>query len=439
VYVVSGQSWLLKIGGILLFATAIINPVLLSGISQSQSGTIEIAYEEHLIPMFSGRFDRGNRRYNGGSFRDNPTAIAALASLSNLTPPVAPVCDSDSCHVEARTAAIVAECKSYVQDNPDRIGTSFSNRITRSFCSRLNSALCVSLDRGSPAAYANFTSGDLSDSDPELAPGDWSIIFGAWVSGVESSSGPYEISMVDCGLTIGNLTVRQRGSNPPSIVQGSYQKANWSVSTDTQNPSLFQLNRIYREFGRTNSPFSFDARSVGTGGNSLYLFPVGFMLLGDDATDPADVVARRIEASFDMATLSAFAKLPNATDLTTTIESRTPIYVYNPKVLAVLLVPLIATILAAWGRWRIGDDSVVVGYDPIEIARRGPVSGLPSEMISGEPETRKQLDCYRVWGYSENVIRPNGREVTRQRLTTDANGSYYQPLASTLAQDGTQK
>jgi hypothetical protein len=50
------------------------------------------------------------------------------------------------------------------------------------------------------------------------------------------------------------------------------------------------------------------------------------------------------------------------------------------------LIPVIATVMSAWGRLRVGSDEVVRGYDPVAIAQLGPVEGLPQ---GGEVQTEK--------------------------------------------------
>lgn len=62
------------------------------------------------------------------------------------------------------------------------------------------------------------------------------------------------------------------------------------------------------------------------------------------------VVARQIEANFDMATLQAFAKDLNASSLVLTYFKTTAVYVYSPMFLLALRAPFLAVILETWGR-----------------------------------------------------------------------------------------
>lgn len=87
-------------------------------------------------------------------------------------------------------------------------------------------------------------------------------------------------------------------------------------------------------------------------------------------TNDTKRVARAIEANIDMATLFAFARAPHAASLEITKLHEVNIWTYDTRVLAILAPPLLATILVLSICWRIQSDSVVIGYDPLEIARR---------------------------------------------------------------------
>ena len=134
------------------------------------------------------------------------------------------------------------------------------------------------------------------------------------------------------------------------------------------------------------TPYYFTLRYVGTGFNDIYTSPVASGLLGDDASNSAEHVARQIERNFDWATLAAFSKGVNASDVTTTRTTVTRVYVYDRRVLSILLIPVIATVMSAWGRLRVGSDEVVRGYDPVAIAQLGPVEGLS---LGGEVQVEK--------------------------------------------------
>ena len=110
--------------------------------------------------------------------------------------------------------------------------------------------------------------------------------------------------------------------------------------------------------------------------DNLWQEMIGPALLDYDFKAAAKTVARRIEAAFDAMTLFAFARAPEASDDTVTItEAGRFIYVYNPKMLLMLLLPLIATFIGCWGRLWVG-GSEVPGCDIVRIAKMGPVAGL---------------------------------------------------------------
>lgn len=114
---------------------------------------------------------------------------------------------------------------------------------------------------------------------------------------------------------------------------------------------------------------------TGTGWNDIHQEAVAQGLLGEKAAKSADYVARQIERNFDWATLAAFAKRPEASETTRTIRKVERVYAYDQRMLGVLAVPLVATVLAAWGRLRVGSDEEVPGYDPVAIARRAVAGG----------------------------------------------------------------
>ncbi|KAH6967549.1 hypothetical protein EDB82DRAFT_436702 [Fusarium venenatum] len=159
-YVFDGNSWLLKVAGILLIAIAIVSPVLVSGISLKDSLTTSQTSKNHDTDIWSGWIDAANKAYNGGNFQDVPGIIGALATLSNLSAPASPVCSDPKCRVEAIATSIRANCdSSYTQykHSPRDI-----DRYT-TICSSRNPEICTSLN--GVYTYANFSSGFAPASD----------------------------------------------------------------------------------------------------------------------------------------------------------------------------------------------------------------------------------------------------------------------------------
>jgi hypothetical protein len=98
-----------------------------------------------------------------------------------------------------------------------------------------------------------------------------------------------------------------------------------------------------------------------------------------------------MEANFDMATLFAFARSPHAAsvDITTTLERN--IWTYDTSVLAILALPLLATVLVLCIGWKVQSDEVVIGYDPLEIARRADEVLMPSHGAMTQRSEGKNL------------------------------------------------
>ena len=417
IYPFRGASWVLKIAGLLLLGTFAMNPVLLSGISQRTDLFTNVVQQPNTVDTFAARIDEGNGAHRGGVAKDNPTTVAALAAMAGLSAPVSNVCNDPLCRIEAKTSAIHAQCKSSSSANPDRIGLSTgpsSESISREkYCSEAQPDLCVTLVSSLPYTYANFSSGyppgcDMF-SETECPPGSWSTLFGVWVN-APALIEEHAIHTVECALAFGNTTVVQDGTNVPTLRREDFEPASFPATDVTATDAtggMWSMNRIYTEYGSYNSPYSFDGQSSGTWRNTLYGYPVGYMLLGENVNNTGEDVARQIEANFDYATLSAFSRQTNASDMTITTGTETEVYRYDSRVLAILLIPLFATLLVVWGRIKVGDEDTVVTYSPIEIARRGPVRGLPMNVVL-DPEEKKKVENWQIWGTKQDVFKPDG-------------------------------
>lgn len=429
-YVLNGSYWLLKIGGILLLASSIINAVLLAGISQTQEGTTSIRRQPREGWLFLGWLDESNSAYNGGNFRDVPGTVAALASLSKQLPPAAPLCNDTQqiCSVEAVAGSIKATCKGKTFENPQDIGSYSSSGVeSQSFCSEVTPKICVDLTSGSPYTYANFSGGLAPDCENAQSPcpaGSFASLFGVYASN-HSQAGHHYLNSVECVITFGAVKITQEGQNPPKLVPDTYIRSSNHTyikgsDFDHVQSDIVSLRRIYTQddSARKISPFSFEAGAVGTGANTIFNYPVATLLLGTDSRSPAATVAKQIEKCFEMATLMAFGRSPNSSALTFRIRDEKPIYVYDPKVLLILLIPILATILGLIGRCHLAiDGDLVPGYDPVEIARRGPVAGLSPSNPDEDPAQKEVIDRFEIWGHQwyENY---NGASVRRTGLVS---------------------
>ncbi|KAK0750260.1 hypothetical protein B0T18DRAFT_389712 [Schizothecium vesticola] len=407
-YLFRGQSAPLRISGILLIATTTaVGPVLLAGISQGDLVDATSTFQAHAVDVWTPWITRSNYRSRQGSANDIPVFAAALASNDNLTLPVAPVClngtsSTSNCSITTRSAALFAMCTPRTLPNTDKMastvcstGSSTSGPQYRNYCSTIVPSMCVNLTCGAPAVFANFRTGpDLScalssegstPSQCNTIPGTWATILGVWVGGMDLGIGDTKtINLVDCAIQYGNATLSQTGSSPPTLDRSSFMVSTHLLS-EYSSPISGVRTFAWRE-NAARTPYYFTLRYVGTGFNDIYASPVASGLLGDDASNSAEHVARQIERNFDWATLAAFSKGVNASDVTTTRTTVTRVYVYDRRVLSILLIPVIATVMSAWGRLRVGSDEVVRGYDPVAIAQLGPVEGMP---LGGEVQIEK--------------------------------------------------
>lgn len=418
------RSWLLRIAGPLLVATASVGPVLLSGVSTSSLKTTSTESVSRTEDPWRSRLDSGNERYRGGNSFDNPTFIAALAAMRNLSAPVAPLCDDtdarSTCSVSGQAVAIQAKCIGRTQDNPDLEGTIDIEVRNSTYCIGQDTAteICLDLQAGSPATYSMFASGlpacdsqNITECPAAGIDGQWAKIFGVWVNGVDITGGSkHPLNFVNCDVTYGNITVKQNGTSPPTLDRDSYVQANstdgYQFGYTTFN--IIQLNRIYTELG--NSPYDWKLAAVTTGSNTIYSTPVAMALLGLDANNDAETVARQIEANFDMATLHSFARGSNSSDLVFTRTKLHPIYVYKSEVLFILLVPFLATVFGTWMRWQVADQSINIGYDPVGVARLGPVAGL-THGTPGTKGQRKYEESFKVWRWTRTTVDQQQRAV----------------------------
>ncbi|CAH0058215.1 unnamed protein product [Clonostachys solani] len=373
-YPLDGTSILLKLAGPLLLACAIVNSVLVSGISVSTHSSSVDTTSQATVDMWSGFLDAANFQYNGGLFSDIPNEVAALAYLNNLSVPSSSLCQSSDCSLGAQVGAIQAECITVSAPHGPMSSTDEENE---TYTSEYNPDIAVILTRGSPYTYANFTSWFTKSCgenvNVNLCLGEFAVIFGAFVNLMPSATGGPIVNTIDCLLTYGSLNITQTGTGTPAIMAGSYTEA---TSAGPNDSSIASIKRIYTDsFDR--SPYYFTAKS-GTEDttDTLYNSAVATLLISPKGNSSDKEVGDRIEAIFNTATLMAFTRVPGAANVTTTTTTSGPIYVFHPLVLLILLIPLFSTVLGGYRRLRVEGNSLCPGYDPVEIARRGSVEGI---------------------------------------------------------------
>lgn len=351
----------------MIVATAVVSPVLVSGIFQVPLSDTSVEALSPQGDQWAGWLDVANSAYNGGNFADVPGVTAALAYLGNLSAPASRVCSSVGCSLIAVSQSIRPDCKSSNQLHPRSMRTGI-NVITETYTSSYNSDINVILMSGSPYVYVNFTGGWPAGCESvgnTCGPGEFSVIFGAFINATDTVNGPWYLNTVDCLLTVGTVRISQEGGNSPIIEAASFQQ-NMTVDASLGNVSV--LHRIYTEENAFRSPYNFGAATgTGDGADTIYQNPVATLLLHPKANSSGEDVALRVENIFEMSTLLAFSRSPYSSDLIITRSSSKPIYVYDWRVLAILFLPLMATILGICGRWRITGNDIFVGYDPVEM------------------------------------------------------------------------
>jgi hypothetical protein len=111
-----------------------------------------------------------------------------------------------------------------------------------------------------------------------------------------------------------------------------------------------------------------------------------------------------------MATLFAFAQAPHAASLDITQTHDVGIWTYDTRVLAVLALPFLATILVLSVYWKVQSNEVVIGYDPLEIARRAD-EVLVLSLGAMESEGKDLRPMNSGGAYSALEARPPSREA----------------------------
>ena len=375
-YSLTGASFLLRISGLVLFASSIVSSILGFGIGTKTSRQITTQHFSAGPNISDGFYDLSLQNLNSG--RDNLHVAAALASMTNLSVPASSLCPSSnstfSCGLTARAHAIIANCNSNSLPNTGNDGSyDISDPHNTTSCSMYNDQVCVSLVSADVWTLANFTSGqtEFCEINPLAlnCSGQWAIIYGTWVDNVgrENVTDIGSLNTVDCVLSYGNITIIQNGSTSPTLSRTSF-----SENTVVTDPG--PLQRVYTVNTET-SPYTFAGFAGGDGFNTLLYDPIGTFLLDytlyNDTNSTASAVARRIENNFDAATLSAFVRAPAAADITIVTTTGRQVWSYDRAVLLILLVPLLAIILVILGNHNPEGKETRLQYDPVRIAARG--------------------------------------------------------------------
>jgi hypothetical protein len=318
--------------------------------------------------------------------------LASVVTTNNLSVAATSYCTDDSCSVEAHVVALQAEC---VTSQEWGFPTDFTT-----WCSTFEEELCVDLDTSSPFAYDayNFTSGPATECAsrpngaeagvPDCLAGEFAVIVGAWANynhdyeNLGTAAG-YTANTLNCPVHYGISTIVQIGNSAPYIKHDSFTISTSSLAAEEEADNVLEWQSLYP------GPYSpFNLASAGDSDVVLDTM-VAYLIQSQPIdsksapfTNDTNRVARALEQSFDTATLLAFVQAPDASTLEIRNLGKIAVWTYNVKVLAILAAPLLATLLVLSRYWKVQSNYVVIGYDPLKIARRANdilASTIPSD------------------------------------------------------------
>jgi hypothetical protein len=346
--------------------------------------------------------------------------LASLVSMNNLSAPVADVCSDASCSVVTRAQALQAECLGSDLPKPTQ------EKADATICSAFGNTTCLSQG----LTGFNFTTGPMTDCDEspfadECLISDFAVILGVW-SSYDAENLLYSRHAADCRIQKGSVEIRQNGTSTPVMTRGSFLTT--TTRMEISSPEWFWQGsyRTPHSDEQTVKPYLFHS----TGG-MVRDVPMAEYLLSNNitgdggtkegtgdwyasqlGTNDTQRVARAIEANIDMATLFAFAQAPHAASLDITETHDVSVWTYDTRVLAVLALPFLATILVLSIYWRVQSNEVVIGYDPLEIARRADEVLVLSLGAKAQDSEGKDLRPMSSGGaYSALEARPPSREA----------------------------
>lgn len=431
VYLFVGGSNLLRLAGFCLLFCSLISPVLLAGISQEDrliSTTYEyiskMTFDDMQYKGWDGFHPQG-RGYHihdaefVNKFISNQDPLGEVAFRSYLegnTPPPAAVCNEDTydqralgetgartrCFVNARAPGFQAKCDSKIKNHGDEeIPNVFSENKNftllkfKSHHSPELTATILNWPRRTNGTSVDFTGDRHFERKVEnfvltnKYPGNLATIFGAYdplwpEREIVYGNQPYaddviDYHIVDCVVMYGIVNVTQSGKSSPEILRDTFKVVS---DSELEWPQYF-----FEAYGAGVGPWVFKGQRLNDEwSDEIFKFGLGTSLLGRTRVKIylGDVVAERIEQAWDANNAFAFGRNSSAADITKTLETYRVKYVYNPKYLLCLIIPLFAIIAGGWNRWWINNGEVSLGYDPIKIARHGPVDGLEGKQTLEE-------------------------------------------------------
>jgi hypothetical protein len=339
--------------------------------------------------------------------------------MNNLSAPVADVCSDASCSVVTRAHALQAECLGSDLPQPTQPA---QEKVNVTICSTFGNTTCLSqVDFGFVFTTGPMTHCDETPYPDECLLSDFAVILGVW-SSYDAENPRYSGHAVDCKIQKGSVEIRQNGTSTPIMTRESFLTAttrmesfslpwHWQASyrtpvRDKETVKAYHFNStqgMVKDVPMAEYLLHNDAKATGSS-NDWFASQLG--------TNDTQRVARAIEANIDMATLFAFAKAPHAASLDITETHDVSVWTYDTRVLAVLALPLLATILVLSIYWRVQSNEVVIGYDPLEIARRADEVLVLSLGAKAQDSEGKDLRPMSSGGaYSALEARPPSREA----------------------------
>lgn len=350
--------------------------------------------------------------------------VSSLVAMNNLNAPAAAVCGDSVCTATTRANALQAECLAF--DLPEYYPD-------YTLCSSFGNTTCLTKTPNG----VNFTTGSVTRCADAIygmtcLSSDFAVILGLWTSW-NSATQEHTGHAVDCKIHRGSVEITQTGSGTPVITRDSFTKSTTRMEIPSNEYYWQQFYGSYKS--ATVTPYRFSLADPTRANNALaeYLLHKTRTAEGEGedwytlqmGTNDTQRVARTLEANMDMATLFAFARSPHAAalDITTTREDN--IWTYDTPVLAILALPLLATILVLCIAWKVEGEEVVIGYDPLEIARRADEVLMPSlAAMTQDDEGKNPTSPSSSGAYSALEARPSspgardGADIVDHRAET---------------------
>jgi hypothetical protein len=186
--------------------------------------------------------------------------VASLASMNNLSAPLADVCSPDNCLLEAEIAALFAECVTSSRAWSPGVEVR---------CSAFGNETCINwipdtilnfMTSPSSACSKRPSEDVLASGEPLCPPGDFPVIFGGWLSSNDSEEEDGRVftactkHTVDCRVSYGTVNIEYQYFGP-KLFRSSFIKFSTPISEQGSLASLWQ-HGFLGYGGRKYSPYT---------------------------------------------------------------------------------------------------------------------------------------------------------------------------------------